>query len=1256
MSQKLIMFVIGFVLILTGQVTAGETAVSPPYLNNFPTTDPEYFLTDSQNDMALSNDFLYYEQCGQGFQESFGSILRRMPINGGQTATLSSGPGDCAGYSTDDSGVYYYAAGAIVRRTPDNPLTVSIVAETSVPSSQIVIGEQSIFWISSTDNYLYHAPKDGSAPTIDNMDRLVFGGSAANNLVLGDNALYWFGDTNLYTVASDCYLYFPTLCFRESLANERGVNLFYYPAPTFNMDTFLTWVNGDKIRAYGCIVGVPPNCSVIERYDADPNGNSINIGRLAGYAGQIYWLEGSTTGFGEVKRLTIFNDAEPIAGGTGQNYSVKLPTQSGLVANNGWIYFGAYYQNVERIARIRFDAPPVFPDLTVWDMEVIQTIQSLEDDTPLVAHRPTYVRVYGQKLEGPRAFAVEAWLTVTPSGQPPRVLQPLNGTTAVLDNLPVRTLLTDNSWLFAIPPELAEGSVQLKATINPRFSASETNQGNNTLSRTVNFTRKAPICIVFIPVWTEPNVNILPGGQLAPNLLFARDMARRLLPTEDIWLHYRTQYLAEVTPRFGIPPWELGPFEMEQAFDANEVNAQLFAIDQMSNDPGRCDAVGARTHYVGVIHPDESGYAGKGMLGGDQLWFKLPPTNFAVMDWQGTRAVTLAHELGHNYGRRHVDCGNPASVGSYPYPPCDLDDGDANYHLGFNERGLMSSSRTLIKPTWAGDLMSYAHTLWPAKPRWISDFTWSGIFNEMPNYDTFVAPLAPASPTVPNLAQAADVVHITGVVDAEAGSGTLHYAWMFPTTALNTGLLAKWQGVTAVSHRTNNAGSNYHLRLLAANNSIVDDLTITPQLQMDGGSGQSFAVAFPAPETAVAKLQLMDGNTILDTLQPSGSSPVVNILTPAGSETFNDQMTITVQATDANADDDLLFTIQYSPDQGNSWQTIVTNFPNLSGTDTLTLDLADISDLPASSDGLIRVAVSDGYHTGLATSAAFTVSNRPPMVAVSSPQPEQSFPAGQPIRLQGWGMDVEDGVLEDVALNWKMDGVTVGVGEEMTLAGLASGEYTVDLVGEDMEGAETWTSVTFTVQPLIVPDNDATLELDGFCDDDGYETAVSLPLAPYNDGYQATGLLVRDGEYLWLCVTNMKRTPPGASVPSVAVLRVDVNNSDEALPQPGDYILVLGEDGIPITYTGNGTVFVPGPGGASARVSANDAVWSGEMRVEAAVLGGWYHEVGLALEQVWSGQTPSHFYWPYSAEYADPGSWGTAVLGQRTTYLPFIQK
>ncbi|MBC8078590.1 MAG: IPT/TIG domain-containing protein, partial [Chloroflexales bacterium] len=161
-----------------------------------------------------------------------------------------------------------------------------------------------------------------------------------------------------------------------------------------------------------------------------------------------------------------------------------------------------------------------------------------------------------------------------------------------------------------------------------------------------------------------------------------------------------------------------------------------------------------------------------------------------------------------------------------------------------------------------------------------------------------------------------------------------------------------------------------------------------------------------------------------------------------------------------------------------------------------------------------------------------------------------------------------------------------------------------------------------------------------------YAGAAEVQLAPYANGARSTAQLLRSEGHLWACFTNLTRASSSAPA-SLAVLRIDINHSREAQPQLEDYVFALGEDGVPETYRKSGdagSIVEPGLSSMNGRVSANANSWQAELRIDAAMLGGWNRLVGLDAEHVLPNE--GVYTWPYAASYADPSTWATTALGE----------
>ena len=1258
----------------------------------------------------IGGGYLYWAQCvvpgpnraapADQARPNAGQIgyLRRWPIRGGAIATLSSEAFcNTASWAADDSGLYYWQAGFIYRRSLASALTPVAVVDTGVYglTSALVIDGAYLFYSLGND-YIYRTPKAQvnvpDDPRYDETITVVEGGAGANGLIVNGGALNWFGGGRVRSAAKTCV--YPDPCAVNELAIEPGAYLSNasIASPLFSVTTNPLWVAGpletitgqtyagNTIRAYSCrFTNIGRQCNAGNEYTAPnrPDGAGTQrpsaIGPLASDGNYLFWVEnlkvcntgslGTTCRESDQGRLMKyhigraplgssdpFDTPQPIAA---QNSSgaFSINGTSPTAVADGWVYF----DTSNGLSRIRADAPPLSWDLAFKDWEVTQGIQNLTNNVPLVANKPTYVRVYGTKLSGPAANNVEALLQgQDANGASLGTLRSINGVQNFLVNngAPNRAV-TNGGWLFQLPDSwTSAGVTRLTIQIDPRGVWNDPNRGNNAvINQAFTFNHKAPVCIVTIPVRTHGPV----ADNNSPNLFFARDMLKRLWPVSDVWLYHQDDDIAELQARFGIPPWEYGPYEIPD--DTGKMITSLTLRDLFSDDPDRCDDVGARTHYVGIVSPQtqtgddnpDLGTNGSGRVGYDQAWVKLPADGYAADDWKAVRAATLAHELGHNYGREHVNCGGPDDPdGGYPYKDadgqsCTLDNRDQaqpTTYFGFNP-----VDQTPIKPTDARDLLAYGRN------RWISDYTFRGIMNGINNVAERSA--AERAARAPQLAAANGAVLVTGVISTTEGQGELNYSWVYPTGALGRTLINKWQTYAAPTMQpgAHPAAASYHLRLLDASGAVLDDRAVTlAESDLHGDTAahagqhdvQTFALTFPTPTGQVARMELLQDSTVLASLKPGAGTPTISVLSPAGGETIDNAMTISWRASDPDPGDKLLFSVQYSPDNGQHWRALLSGLPNRTGDDTVTLNLNDLSGIPASTTGgLIRVAASDGYNTAVAVSQPFTVNNRAPEPHIDAPG-LAPLPAGQAVVLQGSATDAEDGGLVGASLRWALDGADIGSGQTQTIEGLAPGSYTLTLTARDAAGKEATATQTLTVAPLAIPK--AAPTFDGDCNDAAYVGAARLSLAPYADGTQAVVSLVRTDDALYACFSGMKRTAAG-SPGTLAVVRVDGDHGRRSVPGANDHVFYTNEAGVSSTFNGNGTGYVAGSGGAGAQISASSTSWNAELRIDASAIGGMNHVIGLGVEQALLNSNSDRYTWPQHDGASDPSSWGAAALG-----------
>jgi hypothetical protein len=903
---------------------------------------------------------------------------------------------------------------------------------------------------------------------------------------------------------------------------------------------------------------------------------------------------------------------------------------------------------------------PVNPDQESHDLqaaawEVTQGIQSLRNDVPLVADKPTYVRVYGCQIAGTRADTVEValygWRNGVPLANSP--LQPSGVHRLETDQQCHFDRATkDEGWLFKLPDSwISAGTLTLKVVVDPRQMYLDPDRSNNTLPNvsfpldTFTFTHKAPICLITIPVRTHAP----PATPANPDFWRMADLMKRLMPVSDVWWFHQSNDVAQLEARFGIPPWRYEPYAIPE--DDTQILTALEQRSFFTDDPDKCDNAGAITHYLGLVHADTPTYLqdgrtelGVARLNDDVLWVKFPRSaGSSDFDWYRQEFGTLAHELAHNYGRRHVNCppGDPRNTDrGYPYSDkCKLDDHDLSdpaTHFGFD-----INTRTPVLPDRTADFMSYK------APAWVSSYTWLALFNRINDAQMGQMGLPPPTaeataqriPT-PNLAAASSVVFINGFLNPSQNRGGLNYGWVLPNAALGPRLLSKWQTLaapasTSAALHLDPAGHAYHLRVLDDRAAVIDDRVITPEDPGEDSGSEiiPFSLTFPAPASAVSRLDLMDGNNVLASLQLGSNAPTVSVISPAGGEIIDDQMTISWRASDGDSTDKLLYTVQYSPDLGRTWHALITNYSDTSASDTVTLPMMSLGAIPGSTTGaLIRVIASDGYHTTVATSQAFSLKNRPPEPVIVSPTSDQTVAPGQVVMLRGAASDAEDGALIGDALHWMLDGQPIGGGQEQPIDGLAPGTYDIALAAHDSSGQERTTHTTLRVGILSIPLLPEPA-LDGSCDDPSYDGTITLRLAPYVDGTQATAHLIRTNTDLWVCLAELSRGNGRAG--ASAGVHIDVDNSQDEQTQPSDLAFFVAEDGTPIG----------GGGGFLTSTSVVSGTWSAELRIPSSALGGWDHIVGIDLRHQGLGGQGDDNHWPFQADAARPSTWAHALLG-----------
>lgn len=261
---------------------------------------------------------------------------------------------------------------------------------------------------------------------------------------------------------------------------------------------------------------------------------------------------------------------------------------------------------------------------------------------------------------------------------------------------------------------------------------------------------------------------------------------------------------------------------------------------------------------------------------------------------------------------------------------------------------------------------------------------------------------------------------------------------------------------------------DYTLRLLDANDNVIDEVSFAPAENHGFGTGVPETATFlvPVPENAeVREVRLLgpDGGgsvnqqASLASITASSTAPTTTVAFPNGGEELTGETSTFEWSANDEDGDELTYTVEYSRDGGTSWTTLVTEWPETS----LQVDL---SSLGQTEEGLIRTRAGDGFHSTVDTSdGTFTVPNSPPQPYILTPD-GSSFDSTSTIPLEGEANDLEDDQIAPSNFSWtsSLDG-SLGTGRNLDIKGLSVGTHTITLSVTDSDGATSETSIDLTV-------------------------------------------------------------------------------------------------------------------------------------------------------------------------------------------------